>query len=45
MSLFKDIVSNVSAEITEMLKSKLNDWMESQPLFIQALFGDLCWES
>jgi hypothetical protein len=45
MSLFTDIVSNVSAEITEMLKSKLNDWMTSQPLFIQALFGDLCWES
>jgi hypothetical protein len=45
MSLFTDIVSNVSAEITEMLKSKLNDWMASQPLFIQALFGDLCWES
>jgi hypothetical protein len=45
MSLFTDIVSNLSAEITEMLKSKLNDWMASQPLFIQALFGDLCWES
>jgi hypothetical protein len=45
MSLFTDIVSNVSADITEMLKSKLNDWMASQPLFIQALFGDLCWES
>jgi hypothetical protein len=45
MSLFTDIVSNVSAEITEMLKSKLNDWKASQPLFIQALFGDLCWES
>ena len=45
MSLFTDIASIVSADITEMLKSKVNDWMASQPLFIQALFGDLCWES
>ena len=45
MSLFTDIVSMVSADITEMLKSKVNNWIESQPLFIQALFGDLCWES
>ena len=44
-SLFTDIVSMVSANITEMLKSKVNNWMASQPLFIQALFGDLCWES
>lgn len=45
MSLFTDIVSMVSADVTEMLKSKVNNWMASQPLFIQALFGDLCWES
>lgn len=45
MSLFTDIVSIVSAEITELLKSKVNDWMASQPLFIQAIFDDLCWES
>ena len=45
MSLFTDIVSIVSSEITELLKSKVNDWMTSQPLFIQAIFGDLCWES
>ncbi len=45
MSLFTDIASIVSADIIEMLKSKVNDWMVSQPLFIQALFGDLCWES
>lgn len=45
MSLLTDIVSMVSADITEMLKSKVNNWMASQPLFIQALFGDLCWES
>lgn len=45
MSLFTDIASMMSADITEMLKSKVSDWMTSQPLFIQALFSDLCWES
>ena len=45
MALLSDIVAVVSAEITEMLKSKVSIWMASQPLFIQALFGDLCWES
>lgn len=45
MSLFTDMVTMVSADITEMLKSKVEDWMKSQPLFIQALFGDLSWES
>lgn len=44
MSLFSDIVTIVPA-ITEMIKSKVNYWMSSQPAFIQALFGDLCWES
>jgi len=45
MSLLTDIVLMVSADITEMLKSKVNNWMASQLLFIQALFSDLCWES
>lgn len=44
MSLFTDIVTIVPA-ITEILKSKVNDWMCSQPAFIQALFSDLSWES
>lgn len=34
MSLFTDIVSMMSADIIEMLKSKVNNWMVSQPLFI-----------
>ena len=37
MSLFTEIVSVLSTGITEMLKSKVNNWMASQPLFIQAL--------
>ena len=45
MSLFTDIATIVSADITELLKNKVDNWMKSQPLFIQALFGDLCWES
>ena len=45
MALFTDIVSMASADIIEMLKNKVNNWMASQPLFIQALFDDSCWES
>ena len=45
MSLFTDIVVIASTDITELLKSKVDNWMKSQPSFIQALFGDLCWES
>ena len=45
LSLFTDIVSNTSAEITELIKSKVSNWMQSQPLFIQGLLGNLSWES
>ena len=45
MSLFTDMVAMMSADITEMLKSKVENWMKSQPLFVQTLFGDLRWES
>lgn len=45
LSLFTDIATIVSADITEVIKSKVTNWMKSQPLFIQALFCDLCWES
>lgn len=45
MSLFTDIAALVSADITDILKNKVSNWIMSQPLFIQALFGDLCWES
>lgn len=45
LSLFSDIATMVSADITELIKSKVTNWMKSQPLFIQALFRDLCWES
>lgn len=45
MALFVDTMASLSAEITKLIKSKLNDWMNSQALFIQALFSDFCWES
>ena len=45
MSLFTDMAAMVSADITDILKNKVSNWMMSQPLFIQALFSDLCWES
>ena len=45
LSLFDDIATLVSAEITELIKSKVTNWIKSQPLFIQVLFFDLCWES
>lgn len=45
LSLFKDVATTVSADITGLIKSKVINWMKSQPLFIQALLGDLCWES
>ena len=45
LSLFTEITAKVSAEITEFIKSKVNNWIMSQPMFIQALFRDLSWES
>lgn len=45
MALFVEQLINLPAEITNIIKSKVNDWMKSQALFIQALFGNLCWES
>lgn len=45
LSLFTDIAVAASAEITELIKSKVTNWIKSQPLFIQALFCNLSWES
>jgi hypothetical protein len=45
MALFTEHVSNLPAEITNILESKVKEWMRSQALFIQALFGNLSWES
>ena len=45
MALFVEHISQLSADITSVIKCKVNEWISSQPLFIQALFGNLCWES
>jgi len=45
MALFVEHIINLPAEISNILKSKVDEWMRSQALFIQALFGNLNWES
>ena len=45
MALFVEHISSLSADITSLLKSKVIEWMASQASFIQALFGNICWES
>lgn len=45
MALFVNMATDIPAEITKMIKSKVSEWISSQALFIQALFGELCWES
>lgn len=45
MALFVEQVNNLPAQITNIVKCKVDDWMQSQATFIQALFGKLCWES
>ena len=45
MALFVNIATTFSAQITEMIKIQVCNWMASQARFIQAMFSDLCWES
>ena len=45
MALFVEHISNLSADITSVIKSKVSEWIGSQASFIQALFGNICWES
>ena len=45
MALFVEHISNLSADITSVIKSKVSEWIASQASFIQALFGNICWES
>lgn len=45
MALFVEHMSMLSSDITSVLKSKVTEWIASQPIFIQALFANNCWES
>lgn len=45
MALFVTTSMNFSAEITELVKNQVSNWISSQARFIQALFSNLSWES
>lgn len=45
MTLFVNLATTLSAQITEMIKIQVCNWMASQARFIQAIFSDLYWES
>lgn len=45
MALFVEHLTRLSADITSVLKSKVTEWIASQAKYIQALFGNICWES
>lgn len=45
MALFVNLATTFSAQITEMIKIQVCNWMASQPRFIQAIFSNLRWES
>ena len=45
MALFVEHISNLSADITSVIKCKVSEWIGSQASFIQALFGNICCES
>ena len=45
MALFVTTSMNFSAEITELVKNQVSNWISSQSRFIQALFNNLSWES
>lgn len=45
MALFVEHIISLPTEIANILKSKVDEWMSSQALFIRVLFGNLSWES
>lgn len=45
MALFVEYISSLSTDITDYIKNKVADWIDSQASFIQALFENICWES
>lgn len=45
MALLVEHLNTVTANITEVVKSKLQLWIASQASFIQAMFTNLSWES
>lgn len=45
MAPFVELFHIFSADIKNIIRSKVNEWLNFQALFIQALFGDISWES
>jgi hypothetical protein len=45
MALFAEQIKGCVSDITEIIQSKVNEWIASQALYIQALFRDIRWES
>ena len=45
LALFVEQISELSADIITVVKSKVTEWILSQAGFIQSLFGNICWES
>ena len=45
MALFAEHISSLSADITDVIKNKVTEWISTQAAFIQALFRNVCWES
>jgi hypothetical protein len=45
MSLFIEQLNQPTHLESGTIKNQLRQWIDSQPLFIKALFKDLSWES
>ena len=45
MALFVEQITVFAADITTVIKSKVDEWTNSQAAFIQALFGNVCQDS
>lgn len=45
MALFVEHISSLAADITSVIKCKVSEWIASQASFVQALFGNIGWES
>jgi hypothetical protein len=45
MALFGDVINDLSFDLGNLIKSKVQEWIHSQAAFIQALFANSCWES
>jgi len=45
MNLFLETINGYGTEDTEIIKSKVVNWIASQSRYIKGLFQNLCWES